>query len=147
MNDYNSYLRTRTRVGYLYRKFFLYPKLSSLLNGRILDIGCGIGDFLKFNSMAYGIDINKNNIKFCQNLGLDCSIYSYDDVNAYKNLFDSFLLDNVLEHLIDSDEMLDFITKISKKNSIFILGVPGKRGFKRDPDHKIFYDKKITVYH
>ena len=47
---YTSYLRKRSLLGYLYRKFWLYPGLSKFINGKCIDIGCGIGDFLSFNN-------------------------------------------------------------------------------------------------
>ena len=34
-----------SRLGMIYRRYWLYPRLIGQLEGRVLDIGCGIGDF------------------------------------------------------------------------------------------------------
>ena len=45
---YFDWLMTRSLKGYFYRRIFLYPKLKRLLMYPAADVGCGIGDFLKF---------------------------------------------------------------------------------------------------
>src|SRR5687767_14790324 len=41
---YFEYLQRRGRLGYLYRTRYLYPRVFRHLHGRVLDVGCGIGD-------------------------------------------------------------------------------------------------------
>ncbi len=48
-NDYFNYLKTRSNFGFLYRKYFLYPILDFFLKKPCLDVGCGLGDFLKIS--------------------------------------------------------------------------------------------------
>ena len=67
---YFSYLKTRTKLGYFYRKFFLYPKINQFTKGEILDVGCGIGDYLSLTPNSTGIDINEFNIKYVTDIGL-----------------------------------------------------------------------------
>ena len=62
---YFEYLKDRSILGFFYRNFFLYPKLNKLLDAQTLDIGCGVGDFLKFRPNTIGVDINKNCIDWC----------------------------------------------------------------------------------
>ena len=55
--------------------------------------------------------------------------------------FNSILLDNVLEHIDNPYPLLDEIRRVSSEKATLIIGVPGIKGFKRDDDHKIFYDE------
>ena len=48
--------------------------------------------------------------------------------------------DQVLEHILDPKKFISEIKRILKKGGIIIIGVPCKKGFQIDPDHKIFYD-------
>ena len=66
MNDfeYHKYLLTRSLLGKIYRDYYLYPRINKYTKGKILDVGCGMGDFLSFNKNAIGTDINKYNIDY-----------------------------------------------------------------------------------
>ena len=139
-NKYNLYLLKRSKLSLFYRKFYLYPKLSKYLKGSVLDIGCGIGDFISYYHDSFGIDVNKNNIHYCKSINLKCELYNYSDYKKFINKFNSFLLDNVLEHINDPYEIMTFIKNISKKNDRLIIGVPGIKGYSYDDDHKVFYD-------
>ena len=56
--DYFNYLRGRSRLGLLYRKYWLYPRLNKYLYGDVLDVGCGVGDLLSFRPSTIGVDVN-----------------------------------------------------------------------------------------
>lgn len=56
--QYFQYLKSRSFLGNIYRKYYLYPKLGRYLKCWLLDIGCGIGDILVFRSNSVGVDIN-----------------------------------------------------------------------------------------
>jgi SAM-dependent methyltransferase len=144
--SYFAYLRKRSRLGYLYRRFWLYPVLSRQLKGRVLDVGCGIGDFLAFRPGSVGVDINPLTVEWCRSRGLDARVMErgripYDDAS-----FDSVVLDNVLEHIADPTPLLAEVFRVLAPGGILLLGVPGPRGFSADPDHKVFYDENALVY-
>lgn len=145
-NKYNLYLLNRSKLGLFYRKFYLYPKLSNFLQGAVLDIGCGIGDFISYYHNSFGIDVNSENIRYCKSINLQCDLYKYSDYKKYINKFNSFLLDNVLEHIKDPNEILTFVNNISKKKDRLVVGVPGLKGYSYDDDHKVFYDLKKLNY-
>ena len=46
--DYSQHLLKRGFLGKIYRKFYLYPKILAKLSRKMINIGCGIGDFLEF---------------------------------------------------------------------------------------------------
>jgi len=138
---YYGYLLRRGHLGLLYRRHFLYPRLCSHLSGRVLDVGCGIGDFLNFMPSTVGVDINPFNIEYCRRRGLTAHLidkipYPFDDM-----IFDSVVLDNVLEHLDDPMPTIKEIHRLLKNAGTLIVGVPGKKGFTRDDDHRKFYDE------
>ena len=68
--DYFNYLRKRSILGLIYRKYYLYPVLQKQLKGNVLDLGCGVGDYLKFNRDAIGVDVNKENIKYLNSINV-----------------------------------------------------------------------------
>jgi len=64
-------------------------------------------------------------------------------INHKNDFFDSIIMDNVLEHISDPRDLLLEIKRVLKPNGIFLIGVPGTKGFKTAPDHKIFYDEHL----
>ena len=139
--EYSEYLQKRSWLGYLYRKFFLYPKLNSYLVGNTLDVGCGIGDFLSYNSDAIGVDVNKNNVNYCINKGLNAELMQPNKLPFENSSFNNVILDNVLEHIEYPNSTLSEIYRVMNKNGYFLVGVPGRKGYLADDDHKIFYDE------
>ena len=139
--DYFNYLKGRSALANIYRKHVLYPALSREFKGKVLDVGCGIGDFLSFRPNTVGVDINRYNVEYCLSQGLEAKSidngkYPYDDGS-----FDGVVLDNVLEHLSDPAPTLREIGRVLKTGGIFIVGVPGKKGYTMDDDHKYFYEE------
>lgn len=138
---YFDYLRGRSFKGGLYRRFFLYPRLCRHLKGRALDIGCGLGDMLAFRPNTVGVDINDKTVAWCCQRGLEAYVMAPDVLPFEDSSFDSVSLDNVLEHLTAPAALLAEIRRVLKPNGRFLVGVPGRKGFASDPDHKIFYDE------
>ena len=74
MKDYEGYfkyLKKRSRLGYLYRRFWLYPFICRHLQGRAIDIGCGIGDMVAYRPNTTGVDVNPSTVEYCREMGLD----------------------------------------------------------------------------
>ncbi len=140
-SDYFDYLKNRSFFGFLYRKFWLYPKLSRHLKGKLLDVGCGLGDFLKFYRGGVGVDINPRAVEWCSELGLDARIMDLDTLPFDNAVFNGVVLDNVLEHLVDPLPLLSEIKRVLMFGGILIIGVPGLKGYASDPDHKKYYDE------
>jgi SAM-dependent methyltransferase len=51
------------------------------------------------------------------------------------------LLDNVLEHIQNPENLLKEIYRVLRSGGKLLVGVPGIKGQHSDPDHKIFYDE------
>ena len=143
--QYLEYLQKRSKLGLLYRKFWLYPRLIKNLKGKTLDIGCGIGDMLKFNPSFIGVDINPKCVEFCKIQKLDARLMKNDCLPFDDGSFDSVLLDNVLEHLNNPTPLLMEIKRVLCKNGTLLIGVPGEKGYDYDSDHKQFYNEKKLI--
>jgi SAM-dependent methyltransferase len=143
--NYFAYLKSRSQLGWLYRKFWLYPTLCRNLNGRTLDIGCGIGDFLNYRKETVGVDINPLLVEWCRNRGFEVSLLDSNRLPFANASFESSLLDNVLEHILDPTPLLVEIRRVLKYRGRLIVGIPGRRGYASDPDHKVFYDTENLI--
>jgi SAM-dependent methyltransferase len=142
---YFEYLKNRSRLGLLYRNFWLYPRICKHLSGRVLDVGCGIGDFVKFRKHTTGTDINPETVKFCKKQELDVIQMDIDRLPFLSGEFDGVLLDNVLEHITSPKSLVEEIYRVLKPSGTFLIGVPGRKGYEKDQDHKIYYDQNKIV--
>lgn len=142
---YFDYLKSRSRLAWWYRKHYLYPRLGRYLTGNVLDVGCGIGDLLRCRPGTTGVDINPQTVAFCHGQGLDARLMMPDQLPFAAATFDGVVLDNVLEHLADPFPLLSEIARVLVPGGRLLVGVPGKRGYAADPDHKIYYDEAGLV--
>ena len=139
---YFEYLKKRSFLGGIYRRYVLYPRLNCHLKGKVLDIGCGIGDMLSYRKNTVGLDVNPLNVAFCKNRKLNAFIMKPNIIPFNDKTFDSVLLDNVLEHIESPSLLFKEIRRVLKPDGLLLIGVPGEKGYRSDDDHKIFYDKK-----
>lgn len=140
-DSYFQYLRARSRLGAIYRQHWLYPRLAKRLVGRTLDVGCGIGDMLAYRRGTKGVDINARTVEFCRSIGLDARQMDVDRLPFDAHSFDSVLLDNVMEHIANPTPLLSETHRVLVPGGRLLVGVPGKRGWTSDVDHKIYYDE------
>jgi SAM-dependent methyltransferase len=148
MTDYEEYfvrLRSRKRVGLWYRDLWLYPRICRYLNGKALDIGCGIGDMVRYRPHTIGVDVNPKAVAFCQSQGLQVHQMQADRLPFPDAGFDGAILDNVLEHLASPDVLLAEIHRVVRSEGSLIVGVPGECGFASDPDHKRHYSEAELI--
>ncbi len=103
-----------------------------LKNKKILDIGCGTGEFLKnyhdLNNQCIGIDIQQN-FKFKNKIGF--TLKNTDFKNFIKNnkkKFDIVFLFEFLEHLSFSDREFLFknLFKLLNRNSLIFISTLNK---------------------
>ena len=139
--DYFEYLKQRSTVGYLYRRFWLYPQLRMQLRGKALDIGCGIGDMLSSRKNTVGVDINAETVAYCKQQGFEAHQMEIDVLPFEDGSFDSAILDNVLEHVPEPTKLLAEARRILRPDGVLVIGVPGEKGYQADADHKNFYDE------
>ncbi len=143
--DYFDSLIRRKRAAVWYRNLWLYPRMCRHLRGRVLDIGCGIGDLVRFRARTIGVDVNSKAVAYCRSRGLDVQQMEPDLLPFSNAEFDGAVLDNVLEHLERPEPLLAEIHRVSRPGASFVVGVPGEQGFASDPDHKRFYSETALM--
>jgi SAM-dependent methyltransferase len=141
----HAYLQTRSIKSIIYRRYWLYKKLAWELNGKTLDLGAGLGDFVSYRKNTIGVEINPYNVKWCKSKGLDVRLMEVDKLPFTTHSFDSIVMDNVLEHINDPTKLLSEIGRVLRNGGTLLIGVPGVLGFASDPDHKVFYSKELLV--
>jgi SAM-dependent methyltransferase len=113
-----------------------YAALASRLgiaNGqRVLDVACGLGQWLKtcsdLGAKPYGVDLSEKAIKICRQVMPDGEFYA----QAAETLpFDSGLFDVVsclgsLEHFINQKEALKEMIRVAKPSAKIVLLVPNE---------------------
>ena len=142
---YYRYLKGRSVLGLFYRRWLLYPRICRRLKGKVLDVGCGIGDMLSFRAGTVGVDVNPLLVEHCRSRGLEAHLSQSDRLPFSDRSFDGALLDNVLEHLPDPRAVLSEIGRVLVPRGRLVVGIPGWQGYRRDSDHKVFYDEESLV--
>lgn len=138
---YFQYLQRSSFLGHIYREYFLYPKLQQVLNGEVLDLGCGLGRFINFRPGTLGVDINPFNVEYCKNQGHNVQLMMGNSIPFPDQSFDCILMDNVLEHIERPNIIIKEVVRVLRNQGKLVVGVPGIKGYAYDPDHKVFYDK------
>ena len=94
------------------------------------------------NKKSLGIDINNYNIEYLKSKGKNVLVIPKNGIFPLKEeSFNVIICDQVLEHIEDPSTFLSEIYRCLKKDGKLIIGVPQIKGFKKDPDHKVFYNQ------
>ncbi len=100
--------------------------------GRLLDYGCGVGDFLntmKNHFHGEGIEPNPNACKIAQEK-TKLTITSNTDLSVFENEhFDVITLWHVLEHIPNLKEVSEELKRILKEDGVLIIAVPNHKSF------------------
>ncbi|MCM8796419.1 MAG: class I SAM-dependent methyltransferase [Candidatus Omnitrophica bacterium] len=123
----------------VYRDRFLreLAEISRLKKtGRLLDIGCACGYFLRVAQdtgwQAYGIDIDKNAVEYGRNkyaLNLKYGVLNYGQYP--EKYFDVVTLFHALEHMPDFEKVISIIKTILKDNGLLVIDVPNVNDLRR----------------
>jgi len=163
-----DFLLQRNSENYLQGSDYIRNQLITfekyVTKGRLLDIGCGTGNYVfrgrELGWDTYGIEVSKRNSDFLSNeLGLNVLNGSIEEVNFDSEYFDVVILNHVLEHLFDPKMVLKKIYGFLKKGGILALYVPNEfeclysrlmlnnllfylQPRERPTDHLYFFNKK-----
>ncbi len=125
---------------------FLYRKVKSInintkykqvtkgmVPGKLLDFGCGIGDFLAHAQSkgwsVHGIEPNEKAREIASDK-LNNAILDNNGLNKFPdNHFDLITLFHVLEHVYSPDDLLSDLLRVLKPDGRLILALPNKNSF------------------
>jgi 2-polyprenyl-3-methyl-5-hydroxy-6-metoxy-1,4-benzoquinol methylase len=112
-------------------------------SGKLLDIGCGIGIFLKMAQDrgwdAYGVDISDDAVEFARSrLHVNANAGTLDEIRFADGFFDVVTLLDAFEHLPDPIMDLKAIARILKTGGIILLNTPNERALLRRMAHVLY---------
>ncbi len=133
-------------LGENHKVFFKYFPLKS---GRLLDVGCGDGRFLKraqeMGFEVWGIDFDRKSVEACrEKRGLKnvyaMSLEEFIDFAEKEGLkFDVITFFEVLEHQDKPREFLENVKRLLKPSGYIARSVPNRERF-----FKFYEDKRFT---
>lgn len=104
-------------------------------NRRLLEIGCGNGEFLASMKAlgwdVYGCDIDKTKVNhICNSLGLHHKVFCGDvtDQKFPSEYFDAVVMWHVIEHLYDPFKILRHVHKLLSADGKIVIGTPNVDG-------------------
>lgn len=117
---------------YLLRKQCLLKFLKDIPVGKVLEIGCGAGDFChtlyRRGFTVKGIDYSHDAIEECRrrlvaDIG-DRLQFASEDLHAQNDRYDAIVICEVLEHIEDDDAAMKKIRALLKPGGHLLLSVP-----------------------
>lgn len=114
----------------------IYSKLGR--KGRLLEIGCAVGMFLKAAKDegwedVFGIDVSNNMIKFIkEKLKIDAVVAKYEEYEFKSGeKFDVIYCSHVIEHIPFPNIWMEKIKKDIKPNGLLVINVPNQLSLDR----------------
>jgi len=108
----------------------LVKKYINFKNKKVLDVGCGIGEFLyKFKELGadvYGIDIDKEKVKFVQNNFSNVQVSPAEKLAFRSSTIDIVFLHEVLEHVKSDRRTLLESFRVLKSGGKAVIFAPNK---------------------
>jgi len=98
--------------------------------GRLLDIGCGHGEFMKYmhDKLGWevsGIEVNRSQVdSLTKQFGLDVRLGNVESAGFEDGEFDVITLWDVIEHLLEPRNELLQIQRILKTDGMLVIRVP-----------------------
>ena len=138
-------------------QFKNFIKKYNLKNKKILEVGCGFGEYLSImnrcNVNAYGIEYSQKAVNYCKNLGLKVS-KQFIENEKYKIKyapFDAFFIMSYLEHIPDINSFLIGISNNLTDKGVGLIEVPNfdmilkKKLFSEFISDHLYYFTKDTL--
>jgi SAM-dependent methyltransferase len=101
--------------------------------GRLLEIGCGNGNSLKFLQQigwcVTGLDFDSEAVANAKTKGLDVHLGQLKDQRFPDATFDAIVMSHVIEHVQRPRELLRACHRVLKKNGTLVVLTPNAEGF------------------
>ena len=119
--------------------------IRRVVEGRVLDIGCGIGRNLHhLDGNGVGVDTNRHSIEVARQNGLTAyTAHEFPDgAHATEGGYDTLLFAHVLEHMSAEEAsglLASYLPYLRPGGKVVII-VPQEAGYRSDPTHLNFLD-------
>jgi SAM-dependent methyltransferase len=144
--DYTDRLENQTAKGWKRALGAQAPyrrHIRRVVEGRVLDVGCGIGRNLHhLNGNGVGVDTNPHSIEVARRNGF--TAYTSDEFagapDAVPDGYDTLLFAHVLEHMPrqEASDLLGQYLPYLKAGGRVVVIVPQEAGFRSDATHVNF---------
>ncbi|MFH1484975.1 MAG: class I SAM-dependent methyltransferase [Chloroflexota bacterium] len=112
------------------KRLSLIRRHTNLENRRIMDIGCGIGtyvrQFRRYSSDVYGIDVDFERVKEGGRSLPNLAAARGEDLPFKENTFDVILLHEVLEHVQDDRKALQEACRVARQGGSIVIYAPNR---------------------
>lgn len=107
---------------------YLFNRFNMKIGDKLLDVGCGRGDFLKgFKDVgldAYGLDREKSHSSILENIEVKYSNIESDSFPFESNMFDVVFTKSVIEHIFDPENFMKECCRVLKPQGRIIIMTP-----------------------
>ena len=117
-------------TGGLQKRLNLMEKYTEFKEKKILDIGCGVGMFLKrfkdLGADVYGVDIDEKKIRKAKEISRNVETAKSEELPYRKDSFDIVFLHEVVEHVDNDYETIDEAFRVLKPHGKLIIFAPNR---------------------
>lgn len=134
-----SYAFTNRIVSSIFQLNELHRQFDSLFlcdigKGKVLDIGCGKGEFLfKMRCLGWeveGVDFDPLAAEYCYvKYGIKVHVNNVEGVNYSNNFFDAIVMKHVIEHVLDPISLIRECRRILKPGGRLVIITPNINSF------------------
>jgi len=116
----------------LTRRIMIVQNYIDFRNKKILDIGCGVGIFLKeFEKYTkkeniFGVEIDKEKIKIASGKELNVIESPAEDLPFKDNFFDIVWCHEVIEHVDDDRKCFEEMVRVLKRGGFLVIFAPNR---------------------
>jgi SAM-dependent methyltransferase len=112
------------------RRLSLIRRYVPLNRRRILDVGCGIGTYVRrfrdFTDDAYGVDIDREKVEEASRYLPNISVAPAEELPFPDGDFDVVLLHEVLEHVVDDSQAVLEAARVLRPGGHLVIFAPNR---------------------
>ena len=142
--------QVRSAVAWLHRKTAYRSIPVYRTDGKLLDVGCGIGDYIsllqELGWCVQGIEPAKKAVDFANQTGRNVECTTFEQADYPEHFFDVITMWHVLEHFPNPYEVLLKVSDMMKDNGLLMIGIPNYDSFDRRLFRKFWNGFEIPLH-